>query len=382
MRRMTFVTLLIGTMMIAWLWLQSSPQASAGNLASTVLRTRLGHGGATSSAQQLAGPPVRSEPASGSAAPTPTAPTVPPPPTAKPPISPSRLTIESIGTYDAGQASPVLFAHHMVSFRVRYLLAGSAGQRSGYAVFRVVASGATIMQKRVTITRRTSGVVRLDAKMSMPPGPKRLKVVLRVAGLTEHAGRGFMVLDPGAYLVHGRSSSAGGIVETSRIEGNRQTLHEHFTIHLGRRTFGQLGREMGVFQLTRLVWPRIDRSQVAMQAALVSEFGWNGDARAAFWQQVAQYQIDEGCTSRKCKLRVHEFKVSPTVGRYARSGFQIKTYYGVTVREILFVRGPVMVEVWTYLDGSPSKQLAAAVDRAAMATGQRLDRITHAQIAD
>lgn len=363
MRRIVLVMLSIGAVASGLAWLPAS--------AHTITTRDARHVGA--SARPRAGQPA--------AAATPEAPPEPALPTATArPVLPTSLRIASVRTYDSGQASPVLYVHHAVSFRVRYLMLGQKPRRAGYAEFSVVAHGATILQQRVQLRRNSGGVAALNLKLNMPVGAKRLSVVTHLAGKTEHRSATFLVLDPNAYLLrHGLSGLAGGAsLVTSRIESDRRTLHEHYLVHLGRRTFRELGRQIGTFQVAKLVWPGIDRSQVAVQAALVSMFAGNGQARAAFWQQVAQYQIDEGCGT--CKLKVRQFKVDSSLGKYARAGFQTTSYYGVTVREVLFVRGPVLIEVWTYSDGSLSHRMSGAMDRAARATAQRFDGIARTQM--
>lgn len=288
----------------------------------------------------------------------------------------ARLTISALQTYDGGHRSATLYAHHVFGFSLRYRLFGGRAS-GGTAVFRVVAHGATIAQTRSSLHGHRKGVVSVHIEGTMTAGRKELIADVQIGGRQSSATRTFVVFDPSRFLLGQFLPGGAASAQVARVESNPRTAHDPYIVHLGRRTFAQLGRQNGTFEIVRFLWPHLDRSQVTVQADLTSIFGSRQLARTAFWAQVAQYEIMQDCHA--CATKVAKSKVDGRLGGQLRAGFLVTNPYGVRMREILFVQGRILVEGWSYVDGAMSTRLSRAVLNACAATLLHIDNEVRAQ---
>ena len=116
-----------------------------------------------------------------------------------------------------------------------------------------------------------------------------------------------------------------------------------------------------------------------MQATLVSMFGTVQQSRAAYRNEMQQYQLREGCGSG-CAFRPQAAPAAGSFG-HSRTAFNLNSNAGVTVRQTLFVRGSIVVETWTYNTGLLSSPMSKQLTSATTVRLQELDSVARAQQA-
>jgi hypothetical protein len=215
----------------------------------------------------------------------------------------------------------------------------------------------------------------------MGPGVKAVTAVVHAGTHTESVKRSLTVLNPQAYLLPEAVWSGTGesSVRLSRVETNFDLIHEHYIVDLGQSPLQAIGRETGTFHVVKYAWPHQARSQVAVGATLVSMFGSSRKAHKAYWNQVQQYGASAGC--RVCNFTSRVAKVDSRLGDYQRASFTLKNWTGIKVTQIIFARGPMLIQGWLYYDGSLPAAQRDALIQSELRAMHRIDSVAMGQLS-
>jgi hypothetical protein len=187
------------------------------------------------------------------------------------------------------------------------------------------------------------------------------------------------VLDPSGFQER-PDPGPGGVakVRVARVENDQQAQHEEYILHLDRLSFREEGRQTGYYETVDLRWPSLDKSQVAVQADLVSMYASTWQAQAAFDAQLRVYELAQ--QQGVPHLSLWRLKLPARLGDCCEAAYWIKTSYGLWVEETFFVRGQILIQHSTWFAGHTfSRQVAQAVVDTFTSSSKTLDWIAWRQ---
>lgn len=301
-------------------------------------------------------------------------PTPAPVSTAAPPtFKHAHVTVTSLRIYDGNQTTDALYAGQKARVTFAYHVFGPP--QTSHAIVKAVATdGTPVFMTHQTLTRN-QGTVTVILPPSLTAGAKQVEAEV-VAGFdVGKVTHTVSVLDPTWFQLVPAVTKVVGIVSprVARVESNTQAARDPYIVRQPA-TFAREGRQTGAYQVVKLVWPNTDRSQVAVQASLVSMYPSKHAASIAYWNRVQQHQ---SC-AQGCALHPHAAGLFVPVG-HAGAAFALHAAYGVRVHNAIFVRGHIMVELWTYYSGMLSPRIAKGINQAALLTLTRFDKLAQLQ---
>lgn len=308
---------------------------------------------------------------------------VPPPvPTPQPTaVPPPTLTIDQLNTYDNGHQSSALYHGNPTQFVMHYRLDNASASGKATAIFQVSGAAGALLKYTQPLPDKTTGTVKVQVGGILVPGRRMLEAWVWIGPYHAYSSTSFTVFNPSAF----QTAPSKTVVERYHIccayvEGNPQAQAAPYTLHFDPLSYQQEGRQTGYYETVQLAWPSINRNITTVRSDLVSIYGTPQQAQRAFQAQKDGYDWAMGGNCSWCASRIQPISTDGwKIGDCCRAAYVNYYSSGVDMEETFFVRGQVLIQVWSWWASDDPQQILNNVELASAGGAGTLDYVAWQQ---
>jgi hypothetical protein len=296
------------------------------------------------------------------------------------PVPQPSLSITSLKTFDNGNASQALYYKNRTLFYLHYRLDNAAPSGKAVAIFQVSGSVGTLIKYTQPLKPRAEGDVRVEMGGALTTGRRVLEAWVWIGQFHAYASTTFVVFDPPGYKTWPSSQTVEAYhICCARVEGNAQAQRDPYTLHFDPVSFRDEGRQTGYYEAMQLGWPSISKKVATVRSDLVSIYGSVQQATDAFNAQLAGYLWAAAGNCGWCAPHIQAIDTSGwSFGDCCRAAYYTSDGT-VDTEETFFVRGQVLIQVWSFWADNDPSAITQHVARASAACASTLDYIAWRQ---